>query len=86
MMNESSKLQITKPIYVNWNDFKIGKKYKIWNMLEKIGDELIVVMTHPMSKQGLSLSLNEYNEISGKNIVILYTSKHLVRVKFKGMY
>lgn len=72
--------------YAKWLDYPNHKKYKIWDMLLKLGDEVVVVYGTGggTGKMGLSRSLTEYGKREGKIMKIVYRSAHLVRVRFEG--
>lgn len=71
-------------MYVKWSDYKAHKKYRIWEMLNKIGDEVVIVFGHGgnTSKSGISKSMGAYSNDSGKVLKIVYRSSHLVKVRF----
>lgn len=72
--------------YAKWFDYKVHKKHKIWDMLTKIGDEVVVVYGSGknVAKSGLSKSLTDYGAREGKVMRIVYRSAHLVKVRFEG--
>lgn len=72
---------------VRWLDYPINRKYKIWDMPQKIGDEVLIVFgsgNGKIGKNGLSNSLSAYVRSSGKVLEVVYMSSHLVRVRFTG--
>lgn len=73
--------------FVKWTDYPSHKKYKIWDMLNKIGDEVVVVYGTGggTGKMGLSRSATEYGNRENKVLKIVYRSAHIVRVRFEGV-
>ena len=87
MVNTDSKVEQTAEVkFVKWTDYPNHKKYKIWDMLKKIGDEVVVVYGTggSTSKSGLSRSVSEYGNRENKVMKIVYRSAHIVRVRFEG--
>jgi hypothetical protein len=84
---ESSDGSVGQVYTVKWLDYPIHRKYKIWDMPQKIGDEVLIVFgsgNGKIGKNGLSNSLSAYCRSSGKVLEVVYMSSHLVRVRFVG--
>jgi len=86
-METSQTVAVGNQYTVRWSDYPNHQKYKIWDMLGKIGDEVLVVYgtsNGNVGKNGLSLSLSAYGRSTGKVLEVVYRSVHLVRVQFTG--
>lgn len=73
-----------------WGDYRAGEKWRIWDMLTsgKIGDEIVVVYggnSSQIAKSGISRSVGEYCQKWGFKLRVVYSSRHLVRVRFEGL-
>ena len=63
-----------------------GSNYKhIVNMMDKIGDRLILVYDENRSKTGVSRSVGFHGRNAGKIIELVSWSSHIAIIEFKGV-
>lgn len=60
-------------------------KPNVFDLLDKVGDRLTLVMDYPRSRGGIVNSMNTYCRKTNKKIRVSYMSSMMVEVEFVGM-
>lgn len=65
--------------FVRWSEFK--NKDKVWDMLEMIGDRIVVVVADNRLSSGVSKSASAYGANKMRKLKVNYSAAHLVEVE-----